>query len=1164
MTMRHRGCRLGIAMCVLAAGTSAQDLKGNWERIQAEFLGGLHDSVVVHVRPFIAELEKRDLKAQLSVAYFHYAVSLAQLGKEFQADSCFELSKSIARSAALPEKAKEIEQKQIQLYLSLAKQSEKKDLQKAVEHYGKAIAKLSGGEDARTLVGAYYQRGALFRSLNESERAMKDFEAAMDLNSRPGGDQNLRSSLVSVLTELYLNTGNTEKAARLAGGANRSRIEYTIKLAAEAEGRGEFGKADEYLRSVQGEIVMTKDDARIVEFLKKRYSLYEHQGLSDAAFDTLRTLLSVLEGLAISPAVRFQGEQILVLLHVQRGQIKEAGKRVERMKGLVAGGMLPAEFGGQIERTQGDVAYLQGDNQEAIQHYRRALSMPAAFEEPVKLSLLNNLGLALARDGQDEEALKLFERMHTQAKDLKLLTYESQADLNGGLVLIKLDLIQEATGRFQRARETAVRTKDPTLQIMASMRLAESFRRSGFENLANDMFEEVRAHQASLTNPLSRIQVLQALALNAKIAGNKYTALLRLKEAYELAGRAGATGFLATLAIDLGDTYFFIDSLDRAKEMYREALRYYEGSGDLGAIVEQQYKLGQCHLTGGEYEPARREILKGLAQLVDGTVKDYGNVNPATVKDVDLFGQGLANAGFVDFTEGRERRDVRKLLNALQLVQKSVEVLEARKGSVLTGTQKESEAVKNVNAYRLLVDVASALFGATGDEQYFGLAFDMSEKSRAASFVSEVGSQLITKLHDPKVKELAEATSRLIEEGRNRPEALTLDLTSPGQGTRGIGAKGDGSRTDEKTRSQYEKIVTRLSAENNKAAQLVTVNTLTLSSVRSLLLENEVLVNYYVSIDKLYALGVSTSGVIMKTIQWTPEDVSGKVEAYRAAVHDLQRNDYAVLGQELYDSLIAPLGTFIAGKRLIAIPSGRLINLPFAGLQNKGEFLAERHEISVLPNASTLQFVRKEKKLHGAPSVFALGNPDNPRVSRLPGAEKEVEQVKSIYPRSLIHFGEQATETIAKEQMGGFDIIHIACHGLFNYDYPYLSSLVLTPDSHNDGFLEVHELYNLNLTNANLVVLSACETGLSQIKKNDDVIGFVRGFLYSGVPSMVASLWKVDDQATAALMSNFHLLLKLGNSKSDALRKAQLQLIRTPATRHPFYWAAFVLYGSAL
>jgi len=171
--------------------------------------------------------------------------------------------------------------------------------------------------------------------------------------------------------------------------------------------------------------------------------------------------------------------------------------------------------------------------------------------------------------------------------------------------------------------------------------------------------------------------------------------------------------------------------------------------------------------------------------------------------------------------------------------------------------------------------------------------------------------------------------------------------------------------------------------------------------------------------------------------------------------------------------------------------------------------------------------------------------------------------IKNIYPSSAVYLGNEASESRAKLSMGEYEIIHIACHGLFNYEFPLLSSLVLSPDKDNDGFLQVHELYNLNLANTNLVILSACETGLAEIKKNDDLIGLVRGFLYAGVPSTVASLWKVDDYATSLLMSNFHLLLKLGSSKSQALRKAQLQLIKNAETSHPFFWAAFVLYGNS-
>ena len=181
-----------------------------------------------------------------------------------------------------------------------------------------------------------------------------------------------------------------------------------------------------------------------------------------------------------------------------------------------------------------------------------------------------------------------------------------------------------------------------------------------------------------------------------------------------------------------------------------------------------------------------------------------------------------------------------------------------------------------------------------------------------------------------------------------------------------------------------------------------------------------------------------------------------------------------------------------------------MITLRWGCLMEGSRYLAELFDMTVLPNVSTIQFVRKDRKLPSAPKVIALGNPVNPRVTRLPGTEREVERVRSIYPGSVVLIGGQASETNSRNQMAGFDIIHIACHGLFNDNYPLLSSLVLSPDVQNDGFLEVHELYNMNLTNASLVVLSACETGLSLIRKNDDVIGLVRGFLYAGVPSMVA------------------------------------------------------------
>jgi len=1145
-------CLLIVLACFRA---QSQDLKQDWAKIQAEFLSGMHDSVVTHIRPFIMALEKQNLRPQLGVALFHYAVSLAQTGNSAMSDTAFERAKSVSLEAGLKDKVTEIEQKQAQVYIGLGKGMERSDPNGAVQFYSRAVTILSSHGNAEALASLYYQRGLLFRSKGDTARAVADFEKGMQ-GTRP--EDQLRKSLVALLTELYLGTGQSEKARQLTAGtsAGNARVEYVIKLASDAEKGGDSKKAEELLASIQNEVLAGSDEARIFEFVKKRYSLAKKRG-SKVSRDTLESIIR--HAVSAPSSIQFRLHHLMTLSLVQAGDVAGAGERVRMLERLAAGS---PDNQIRLAQVRGDVAYLQGEYQVAITAYTQAMKSPAAFDTETLLSISNNLGLALSKSGSDEEALAEFDRLAVNADRSRLPGFRIQADLNGGIVLIKSDRVKEATERLTRAKELADEQGDVNLSIMASLRLAESYRRDGYDQLADQMFEEVRKDQGLLANPMNRIQVLQALAANAKVRGNKYMALLNLRQAYDLTLQIGALGYQASLTVDLADTYFLVDSLESAKTMYRRALALYAGSGETGVIVEQHYKLGQCFLTTSEFDSARSEILEGLSLLVTKPTRQYATVPIEAVQDPDLFGQGLANLGFIDLIEGRRKNEIRRLLSSLEEVRRAVEVLERKKGIGVTQTQKESAQLRNVNAYRLLVDVSASLYEMTRDPQYFELAFNTSEKSRAEAFVTDVGAQLIAKINDPNVKELSEVAAQIVEERIQEQSPASIDLTS-GQQSRGLSVKGSaGKGTDEKTLALYERIVKDLASKNNKAAQLVTVNTVNLQSVRNVLSPNDVLLSYYVSIDKLYLFTASKGEVALRSIHWTPEEITGKVEAFRSAVHDLKRTDFQLLGRELYDSLIAPVRTQLEGKRITVVPSGRLNNLPFACLMDGNRYLAELFDLTVLPNVSTIQFVRKDRKLPSAPKVIALGNPVNPRVTRLPGTEREVERVRSIYPGSVVLIGGQASETNSRNQMAGFDIIHIACHGLFNDNYPLLSSLVLSPDLQNDGFLEVHELYNMNLTNAGLVVLSACETGLSLIRKNDDVIGLVRGFLYAGVPSMVASLWKVDDDATASLMSNFHLLLKLGNSKGESLRKAQLQLLRSENTRHPYFWAAFVLYGS--
>jgi hypothetical protein len=138
-------------------------------------------------------------------------------------------------------------------------------------------------------------------------------------------------------------------------------------------------------------------------------------------------------------------------------------------------------------------------------------------------------------------------------------------------------------------------------------------------------------------------------------------------------------------------------------------------------------------------------------------------------------------------------------------------------------------------------------------------------------------------------------------------------------------------------------------------------------------------------------------------------------------------------------------------------------------------------------------------------------------------------------------------------------MLHLAAHGSYNLHNPLYSAIALAEDQANDGQLEVHEIYGLDLTNTDLVVLSACQTQLGELSAGDEVVGLTRAFFFAGTPTVIASLWNVDDEATSLLMEHFYTHLREGVGKAAALRQAQLEV--REAYPEPHYWAGFVLSG---
>ena len=232
---------------------------------------------------------------------------------------------------------------------------------------------------------------------------------------------------------------------------------------------------------------------------------------------------------------------------------------------------------------------------------------------------------------------------------------------------------------------------------------------------------------------------------------------------------------------------------------------------------------------------------------------------------------------------------------------------------------------------------------------------------------------------------------------------------------------------------------------------------------------------------------------------------------------------------------------------------------PFNALHNGKSYLIERYSIRILPSASVIKYLQAKKTSKPA-DILVFGNPDlgDPRYD-LVYAQNEAIAVSKTQSRSRVLLRKEATETAFKKYGSSFKYIHFATHGQFNVDAPLKSAVLLAPDAESDGILTVNKLYSTKI-DADLVTLSACETGLGKIANGDDIVGLTRGFLYAGSSSIVASLWKVDDLATADLMTRFYTNMKTLD-KREALRQAQLQTKKK--YDHPFYWASFQLTGNS-
>ena len=473
---------------------------------------------------------------------------------------------------------------------------------------------------------------------------------------------------------------------------------------------------------------------------------------------------------------------------------------------------------------------------------------------------------------------------------------------------------------------------------------------------------------------------------------------------------------------------------------------------------------------------------------------------------------------------------------AEDMLKKAIDVIEKQRSSINTEAGRIGFVGDKQTAYAEL----TALLLADGR---YAEAFAYVERAKSRALVDLLASQKDINVRGGQKEQIKTTLAQL-----DKVEDNLAVVTQVGD-----------KENQSKSRAVVLALKKDLQEKAPELAALVSVTTPATAEIQGKLTPEETLLEYYFTGKNWYVF-ILTSGLITAQ-KLTITDLERNIEALRKTITNHNSTGYSQYTQTLYRQLFAPIASAVKTNKLIIVPHGALHYLPFSALSDGKKYLIDRFSLRTLPSASVLSFLQARAKKAEAGTALILGNPNlgNPKYD-LKFAQDEALAIGKILPKSKVLLRAEATETNLRTYGSQYSFIHLAVHGTFDLDKPLNSALLLARDKDNDGLLRAGDLYNLSL-NADLVTLSACETALGKVATGDDVVGFTRGFLYAGARSLISSLWQVDDQATRDLMVAFYSNLQ-SMTKDEALRQAQLKVKKQ--YQHPYYWAAFVLTGSAI
>jgi CHAT domain-containing protein len=684
---------------------------------------------------------------------------------------------------------------------------------------------------------------------------------------------------------------------------------------------------------------------------------------------------------------------------------------------------------------------------------------------------------------------------------------------------------------------------------------------------------ETAKKQVVLAWELSKMELDPAATVRyASVFGNGLVALRRYKEALtplndaiKLAGSHPEVGY-PTIAI-----YAKIDALaglhryDEALALANESLARLQGTLYDGHKAQVYISLGSINQSIGKLKDAIEDYRQSLGY--SDHMKNYRGITDAAGLLAQAYEQvdDLPNA----LTAVNSAIDANtKIPDELYLVPRNLAIKaeitdkmghsrEAdglySKSITLVDTMIQHAATANIQRELLaeMSDVYSGYFASLCEQKRYDEALQALEKVRGRIETEALEHHSNQPVHPP----------TLAEQELTRLNLALINTDDPAG------------------RASLENAIysTELRMSPSALAQQTITHPVPLPKLQRILSPKALLIEYVLAEPHSYAFAITHTNVT--SYQLAPKSrIETDADAYRKEIR-VRKADLR-LAHTLYEELIAPVAEYREKTDLIIVPDGALHLLPFSALADDRSYVLLTHTVDVEPSATVFDLLHQRLYEDASvtmpyigvaawtqpadtrnPIIRAISGPERSQLAPLPESKKEVETIAGDLPRpSVILLGSDATETRFKTvSADSTKVIHLALHGYADLDYPDRSALIFAPEpsGKDDGMLQVREIRGLHLK-AKLVTLSACDTGVGPVGE-DGVNNLVNAFIEAGADSVVSTLWELEDRSTESLMSIFYSQLAHETRKVDALRSAQLELVKEKLP--PYFWASFQIVG---